>query len=176
MKLVTAARHLASIALLPFVVVVVVPRWALTALGRFDQQWQSAVANTAGRATGILLFTTGLLLFAWCAGLFARVGQGTLAPWDPTRRLVATGPYTYVRNPMITAVTAMLIGEALFFRSCILAGWSVLFVLINHVYFILLEEPGLERRFGQAYVEYRNQVPRWIPRLRSWFDPRSHAS
>lgn len=62
------------------------------------------------------------------------------------------------------------------FRSCILAGWSVVFVLINHVYFILLEEPGLERRFGQAYVEYRNQVPQWILRLRSWFDPRSHAS
>lgn len=47
----------------------------------------------------------------------------------------------------------------------LLAGWSVLFIVVNHVYFILFEEPGLERRFGKAYTEYRSQVPRWLPRL-----------
>ena len=96
--------------------------------------------------------------------LFARVGQGTLAPWDATRRLVAVGPYRYVRNPMITSVVMMLAGEALFFGSTVLAGWFVLFFLCNHVYFILLEEPSLELRFGASYAEYKKQVPRWLPR------------
>jgi protein-S-isoprenylcysteine O-methyltransferase Ste14 len=66
---------------------------------------------------------------------------------------------------MITAVAAMLVGETLFFGSAALAAWSVLFVVINHVYFLVSEEPGLERRFGNAYVDYKQHVPRWLPRI-----------
>jgi protein-S-isoprenylcysteine O-methyltransferase Ste14 len=111
------------------------------------------------------VFLAGFALFAWCVALFARVGRGTLAPWDPTRALVAVGPYRYVRNPMITGVATMLAGEALFWRSGAVAVWAAAFVVINHLYFILSEEPGLERRFGEPYREYRRTVPRWIPRL-----------
>jgi protein-S-isoprenylcysteine O-methyltransferase Ste14 len=45
---------------------------------------------------------------------------------------------------------------------------AFLFFAINHVYFILSEEPGLEKRFGQEYLEYKKNVPRWIPRLKPW--------
>lgn len=109
------------------------------------------------------MFAAGLGLFAWCLVLFARIGQGTLAPWDPTKRLVAVGPYRRVRNPMISAVAAMLLGEACFFGSALLACWVVLFVLVNHLHFLVSEEPGLERRFGAAYAEYKERVPRWLP-------------
>ena len=98
----------------------------------------------------------------------ARVGRGTLAPWDPTRRLVAEGPYRHVRNPMISGVLLMLVGEALLSRSGVLALWAGAFLLINHTYFLLSEEPGLERRFGDSYRVYRAHVPRWIPRPRPW--------
>ena len=37
--------------------------------------------------------------------------------------------------------------------------------LFNHVYFVALEEPGLEHRFGAAYRAYKASVPRWVPRL-----------
>jgi len=104
--------------------------------------------------------------------LFARIGEGTLAPWDPTRRLVAVGPYAYVRNPMISGVAAMLTGEALLFRSLALAGWAAAFIAVNHAYFLLAEEPGLERRFGAAYAEYKQRVPRWLPR---WPRPEDRA-
>ena len=100
--------------------------------------------------------------------LFARVGQGTLAPWDPTRRLVAVGPYRHVRNPMISGVAGMLLGEALAFGSWVVAGWALAFVLVNHIYFVVSEEPGLARRFGESYATYRANVPRWLPRWTPW--------
>jgi protein-S-isoprenylcysteine O-methyltransferase Ste14 len=96
--------------------------------------------------------------------LFARVGRGTLAPWDPTRQLVAVGPYRYVRNPMISSVAAVLAGQVLLTGSRVLALWLLVFVLFNYAYFVFVEEPGLERRFGDPYRHYRARVPRWIPR------------
>jgi len=107
-------------------------------------------------------------MFAWTLGLFARVGQGTLAPWDPTRRLVAVGPYAHVRNPMIVGVMSLIAGEATLLDSTRIAAWAVAFFAINHVYFVLSEEPGLEKRFGADYLEYERNVPRWIPRRRPW--------
>ena len=170
----TLLRHLLSIALLPFVVVVLVPRWLLgSSIG--DGATLPPMLTPAGlaRLAGVVLLLAGLGLFAWCVVLFARVGRGTLAPWDPTQRLVAMGPYQYVRNPMISGVAAMLAGEALLFQSPRLAGWLALFVLINHLYFLTVEEPGLDRRFGAAYARYRAHVPRWVPRVRPWRDEAS---
>ena len=116
-------RHLLAVLLLPFVVVAAVPSWLLASWAGAGTGW------TYIRPIGAGLFACGLILFVWCVGLFARVGGGTLAPWDPTRKLVAVGPYRYVRNPMITGVAAMLLGEALFFGSWVLALWASLFVL-----------------------------------------------
>lgn len=162
-------RHLLAILLLPFVVVVIIPRWLLRAWATSDTHWTSGtVAALVGHIAGIVVFLGGFGLFAWCISLFARVGQGTLAPWDPTSQLVAVGPYRYVRNPMISGVVTMLIGEALLHGSRVIAIWAAMFIVINQVYFVLLEEPGLERRFGAAYLEYKSAVPRWIPRATPW--------
>ena len=159
-------RHVLSVLLLPFMVVVVLPRWLLGGFVAVDTHWISgAVLTSLARAAGALLFLAGLALFTWCLTLFTRVGEGTLAPWDPTRRLVAVGPYRYVRNPMISGVATMLAGEALFSGSRVLATWAVSFVLINHIYFLISEEPGLERRFGSDYRTYKTAVPRWLPRM-----------
>jgi protein-S-isoprenylcysteine O-methyltransferase Ste14 len=116
-------------------------------------------------AIGASLILIGFALVAWTVALFVRVGRGTLAPWDPTSRLVVRGPYRYMRNPMITGVGVVLAGEALFFRSWGIALELAMFVVVNAVYFPLLEEPGLRRRFGTEYEEYRARVPRWLPRV-----------
>lgn len=160
-------RHLLSIALLPFVVVVLVPRWLLQADPRAGSLAPDAPL-VLGQVLGTVVFVAGLALFTWCVRLFARVGRGTLAPWDPTRRLVVVGPYRHVRNPMISAVATMLAGEALFFLSTRIALWLLFFFALNHTYFVLIEEPGLARRFGHEYRRYRAAVPRWLPRRRGW--------
>ena len=165
----TVIRHLLAILLLPVVVTVLVPRWILGAGSPIPREIRTPLPITLIlRAAGALLLLGGLALFAWCVALFARVGEGTLAPWDPTRRLVVTGPYRHTRNPMISAVAAVLAGEALVARSPRLAAWLAIFVLVNQLYFVLVEEPGLARRFGDEYRRYRRAVPRWFPRRRGW--------
>jgi protein-S-isoprenylcysteine O-methyltransferase Ste14 len=169
----TVLRHLVAILLLPIVMTVVVPSWLLTRYSLIDTQWVAwSTLAVVMRVLGAIVLLAGLLLFAWCVSLFARVGRGTLAPWDPAQQLVAVGPYRYVRNPMISGVLAVLAGEALLAGSRILALWFLVFAAFNYAYFVLVEEPGLERRFGESYREYKERVPRWIPRRRSLHEAR----
>jgi protein-S-isoprenylcysteine O-methyltransferase Ste14 len=161
-------RHLLSILLLPFMAAVVVPFWLESAFGGGLNLGDGSPAVWLARSAGALLIAGGLVLFAWCVSLFAKVGQGTLAPWDPTRSLVAAGPYRFVRNPMISGVAMILVGQALFWSSWAIFIWSCVFIVINHVYFVFSEEPGLEKRFGQNYRSYKENVPRWLPRFRPW--------
>src|SRR5687767_15489168 len=161
----TALRHLIAVLLLPVVMTVVVPSWLLARYALIDTRWPAGSALAwVMRALGASVLLAGLGLFSWCLLLFARVGRGTLAPWDPTQRLVAVGPYRYVRNPMISGVATVLAGLALITGSWVLALWLVTFVAFNWTYFVLVEEPGLERRFGEPYREYKGRVPRWLPR------------
>jgi protein-S-isoprenylcysteine O-methyltransferase Ste14 len=164
-------RHLLAILILPAVVVIVVPMWLFNAFAVYDTRWAGITAWTwAGFIAGALFVWIGLMLFIWCVNLFMIVGQGTLAPWDPTQKLVAVGPYRHVRNPMISGVAMILIGQALFWGSWVIAFWAGSFIVINHIYFIFSEEPGLEKRFGERYLEYKASVPRWVPRFRPWTD------
>ncbi len=120
---------------------------------------------------GAVLAAMGFPLAVWTARLFVTAGEGTPAPWAPPRKLVVRGPYRYVRNPMLSSVNVMLAAEALLFGSWYLAGWLVVFILFNTAYFIRIEEPALERRFGESYRLYKANVPRWIPRWRPWDVP-----
>lgn len=116
----------------------------------------------------VLLGGAGLGVMGWTVRLFATVGNGTPAPWEPPKRLVVQGPYRYVRNPMISGGQLMLIAATLLFRSVPLAILSAFFFLVNAIYLPHVEEKGLAVRFGKAYRRYRAHVPRWIPRLRPW--------
>jgi protein-S-isoprenylcysteine O-methyltransferase Ste14 len=154
-------RHVRAIGLLPFVVTVVVPGILVWRSGGDVAAWPLVLV-------GVVLIALGVALLAWTVTLFATVGHGTLAPWDPTSRLVVIGPYRHVRNPMISGVLAVLLGEAALFASPLLFLWFAAVFAVNAVYFPLVEEPGLRRRFGADYDAYRANVPRWLPRLRPW--------
>jgi protein-S-isoprenylcysteine O-methyltransferase Ste14 len=117
---------------------------------------------------GAALVVQGSLLAYRTISLFARVGKGTLAPWDPTRRLVVLGPYRHVRNPMISGMMSILLGEGLLLGSPQILIWFVIFAALNALFIPLFEEPDLARRFGDEYREYKRNVPRWVPRLRPW--------
>jgi protein-S-isoprenylcysteine O-methyltransferase Ste14 len=119
---------------------------------------------------GVGLIACGVGLVVWTVGLFVREGEGTLAPWDPTAKLVVRGPYRHVRHPMIGGVATILLGEAVLLGSTAVAGWLVAVVTVNAVYLPLVEERGLVRRFGSDYEVYRANVPRFVPRLSAW-DP-----
>ena len=100
--------------------------------------------------------------------LFVTKGHGTIGPWDPTSKLVVSGVYGYVRNPMITGVFLVLTGESIILGSIPVTLWTLLFVLTNLIYIPLIEESELAERFGDEYLAYKENVPRWIPRLSRW--------
>jgi protein phosphatase len=163
-------RPLRAILLLPGMAAVVVPGLLLY-LGGLDTfgMWRSNPASAlAFLALGAILVGWGLVLLAVTVRHFATTGRGTLAPWDPPRRLVVEGVYGHVRNPMIVGVALVLLGEAVATASLPLLCWFALFAAVNLAYIPLVEEPGLARRFGEAYEAYARAVPRWIPRLKAW--------
>jgi len=154
--------------ILPLVVLIIIPGSILWATG-FRIGWGLGMLwDIIIVLAGALLMGAGLYYLSVSIWLFNNIGRGTLAPWSPTRKLVLIGPYRYVRNPMISGVLMTLLGESVVFGSIGIFIWFLLFFIINHIYFISSEEPGLEKRFGQEYLVYKKNVPRWIPRLKPW--------
>ena len=134
----------------------------------FDSTQHLIPGNLPIKLIGIIVGLAGIILLFYTITLFGRFGNGTLAPWHPTQKLVIVGPYRFVRNPMISGVFFILIGESLVFHSTSILEWAGLFFLINTTYFILSEEPSLEQRFGDEYRQYKKHVGRWVPRLRPY--------
>lgn len=163
-----AARLIRAVLILPGTVAVLVP--ALLVWGTHGTRWAAAMPGAGAPQAwlGVALIAAGMTVVAWTGRLFAEVGKGTPAPWDPPLRLVVAGPYRHVRNPMISAVGAILAGEALVLGSWPVAVWAALFLAANMAYFPLVEEKALERRFGADYRVYRANVPRWLPRPTPW--------
>lgn len=166
-----AVRWLIAILTLPGTVAVVVPSLVLLATRGAQVLDDAAPLSSLPFWLAALIFAFGFSLGAWTMILFWRIGIGTPAPWDPPTRLVVRGPYCHVRNPMITSVLAILLGEACLFQSLPLAAWFAVFFIGNAIYFPTFEEPGLAKRFGDDYEMYSRNVGRWIPRLTPWTLP-----
>ena len=106
----------------------------------------------------------------WCCANFVLVGRGTPAPFDAPRRLVISGPYCYVRNPMYVGGLLFLIGYALLFVefSTALVWYALGLIVAVNLFILFYEEPTLKHRFNGDYEEYCRNVHRWIPRIRPW--------
>lgn len=121
---------------------------------------------------GLFIGVIGLYIMTMTISTFIRIGKGTLAPWSPTRKLIIGGMYGYVRNPMIMGVLTVLIGESIAIKSLNIFIWTGIFFVISNIFFVLYEEPNLEKKFGNEYREYKRNVPRWLPRLKPFIpDP-----
>ncbi len=162
-------KHLIAILALPVTVTLVIPIAIIYSTHNLNGGWSlPEPINFFSLMIGGALIGAGLALMFKTISLFATIGQGTLAPWAAPQKLVVQGIYRHVRNPMISGVFCILLGEASLFGSSALLMWTVFVVLINSLYRPLIEEPGLERRFGAEYVLYKKNVPRWIPRRSPW--------
>jgi len=144
---------------LPVTVVIVVP-WGITRLTHEAFTWQSSLRQWLG----LWLMANGIGLAAWCVNLFNVEGRGTPLPLDPPTRLVITGPYRVVRNPMMLGMCVILAGEALMWASWWIGLYLAGLITTAHLFVVLWEEPHLRTRFGPPYHAYCKQVPRWVPR------------
>jgi len=128
----------------------------------------------AVRVVGALLFTAGLLILLDCFARFAIQGLGTPAPVAPTKTLVVTGLYRYVRNPMYVAVLALILGQGLLWANLQVMGYGCAVWVVFHFWVMAYEEPTLADTFASQYADFRLNVPRWIPRLTPWIGNVSH--
>ena len=115
---------------------------------------------------GWLLIAAGALVLLPSLASFVVRGRGTPGPFDPPRRLVPSGPYRFVRNPLYLGAALLLAGYGLRKLSPSILILDVILLGVAHLFVVLVEEPGLESRFGEEYRRYREEVPRWIPRFR----------
>lgn len=113
---------------------------------------------------GMLVGAAGAGIVLWSVWTFAAVGKGTPAPFDPPRRLVTSGPYRFVRNPIYVGIAGALTGAALVYGSLPLLGGAALLLLAAHAFVVWYEEPALRRAFGREYEDYGRRVRRWWPR------------
>ena len=109
------------------------------------------------------IFSVALFLIGWSVQNFLKA-KGTPVPFNPPPQLVTTGPYAYTRNPMLTGVFFLLFGLGVLFGSVfLLIVFTPLFIFINFWELKSIEEPELEKRLGEEYIEYRKRTPMFFP-------------
>jgi len=153
----------------PGVVAGVVPWW----ISRWRMQ-APLLHFSPLRWVGVLLIAAGVPVLLDSFARFALKGLGTPAPVFPTRHLVVSGLYRYVRNPMYVAVAAVILGQGLLFGGVRVLEYAVLVWLGFHLFVLLYEEPTLRRSFGAEYELFFANVGRWIPRPRPWQSGERH--
>jgi protein-S-isoprenylcysteine O-methyltransferase Ste14 len=115
------------------------------------------------------IFSFALFLLGWSVLNFFRA-KGTPVPFNPPTRLVTTGPYAYVRNPMLTGIFALLFGFGVLLGSVsLLVVFTPLFIMVNVWELKVIEEPELIKRLGEDYIEYRKRTPMFFPNFRKLF-------
>jgi len=119
---------------------------------------------------GVLLLIFGGVLLLETFARFALQGLGTPAPIAPTRTLVVTGSYRFVRNPMYVAVVSLILGQGLALGNAAVLGYGLVVWLVVHLFVLTYEEPTLSYSYGEQYDRYRAHVRRWLPRLTPWND------
>ncbi|RKY17616.1 MAG: hypothetical protein DRQ55_15325, partial [Planctomycetota bacterium] len=107
----------------------------------------------------------GLSLGLWSVDEFALRGGGTPVPWDAPPRLVTSGPFALVANPM--QISGMLLAAA----ACLHAlSWVTLMYVANiaitvQLTFLIVEPRALHQRFGTRYSDWRASVRLWLPHV-----------
>ena len=126
----------------------------------FELAWRGG--TLAFEPWGVPLLLWGYLQYRLTGHYRRRLGGGGPGTAVPPARLVGTGLYRFMRNPMYLGHLIFLLGLAILLRSW--AGCALF--AIQAVWFhrrVLHDEARLTELFGQSYVEYARRVPSWIP-------------
>lgn len=110
---------------------------------------------------GLVVIAVGVLLALW-ALLTLRAAQTPVEPWKATRAIVDRGPYAFTRNPIYLAFAFVVLGVGLWTNRLAVVAMVVPAFIITDRVIVLREERYLTRKFGEAYLAYRQRVRRWI--------------
>lgn len=135
--------------------------------------WITRFRIPAGEPRGQMLLAAALILAGVSPAFesiwrFVVVGRGTLVPTAPTEHLVVSGFYRHVRNPMYVGILIALAGEAVLFERRAMVAYLAIVWVVVHLFVCFYEEPTLTRRYGDEHLRFKQNVPRWLPRLTPW--------
>jgi len=147
----------------PFSVLYIIPKFLMNV---------SNIKSNAGfgipgvEIVGFIIIWLGAALATWCTILMFLFGKGTPLVTSAPQEILNRNVYAYVRHPMMWSLLFVILGQALMYGQLILLAWLIALSRILHLIIIHYEEPQLERRFGESWQEYCQDVPRWFPRFR----------
>ncbi|MHA1673469.1 MAG: methyltransferase family protein [Promethearchaeota archaeon] len=110
---------------------------------------------------GILILGIGLTIILWTV-VTMKKSHTTIEFYDIPSSLVITGPFSISRNPMYIGGVILLISISVFLGSLISFIFPPLVFLILHFYYLPIEEEKMQNLFGNEYIQYKNNVRRWI--------------
>jgi protein-S-isoprenylcysteine O-methyltransferase Ste14 len=115
----------------------------------------------------IVLLAIPLLTIGWGGILeFPARGLGTPLPYDTAPRLLTSGPYAYIRNPVQLSIALLLVGVGAWLSSLIVVVVGILSVPISQILSDWDEIYEMPRRYGDEFRAYQRNVRRWLP---SWY-------
>ena len=145
-------RALIAFLVLPGTFAGLIPAWIVSA-----DRWRGEPFKL-----GLVPLAAGSLILLWCIRDFYVAGKGTLAPWDPPKKLVTVGLYRFTRNPMYVGILLLLAGWIGLAGSPLLAGYTVVLAIAFHLRVVLYQEPRLAQQFTEQWFAYVASVPRWL--------------
>ncbi len=80
--------------------------------------------------------------------------------------LLTSGPFAWSRNPMYVSALTLWVGWSLFYGSTAVAAVCPVFWALVAFIIVPREERSLEACFGETYLRYKQQVPRWLGKRR----------
>lgn len=132
--------------------------WCALLLRRWDRYFGLSLPAWS-RAVGVIFLVLSGLLVLVCGGILS-TRDILETPGDRffPKEFVASGPFRYVRNPMSLGGGFLLLGLGLFELSVTILLLAATWFLFQHLNIVYVEEPGLERRFGDSYCTYKRSV------------------
>ena len=144
--------------------VVLFAGWCALHLRRFDPYFGIRLPGWS-RGIGWIFLVVGGALVLTCGGILSTRGITEPGSRLFPKEFVAFGPFRYTRNPMSLGAVTLIAGLGLFERSISILLLGLALFLVFHLVVVYMEEPGLERRFGESYLAYKGSVNRWLPKM-----------
>ncbi len=120
------------------------------------------ILNPVNYIISLILFIPGVTLFLWTLIDFIR-SKGTPAPINPPKKLITNGPYAYSRNPMVGGIFLIMFSIGVYYGSLLAVFVFIPIYMLIHIRSLsAVEEPELEKRFGQDYTKYKENTPRFL--------------
>lgn len=113
---------------------------------------------------GIFFMNLGGVLAIWCAILMYLSKKASPSPFSAPLKVISTGPFKYVRHPMMWAINFVIIGQIFIWCSPLIFVWFLIWIRFSVLYIDRYEEPYLISIFGNEYLYYCENTPRWFPK------------